>query len=697
MKKQRSLVLKLSLLTIGAFLLLFAIYNVISNQIVYSNNKASSEESLTLLTENTALQIQQTFEKTISSLEADRELFLSLYKTNELTSDTILGYKGDSLSVQQDVLGYSVIIHENAFTTINPNHTQYIGDDGYFSPYIVRDSTQRISIEAVENSSKEDWYTQPATSKSLYITEPYEYEAAIGTISVVTISLPIIYNNEVIGVTLADFPLDFLNPIVEGNVPPTAIQRVASSAGTIISDSGNAENIGQSLKPFVPDWATVYQTLQEGSNTDFYSDSLTFGEEAYAVFTPIHIADLKEKWIVETFIPKSTVLAEFYTVLKISISAAVIIAILLAAITYFFIYRSINPLAKVQQALEQAADGSLTIALNEQQFANNEIGAVGKAYNTMRSKMADVIGDVTSTASHVETQAGTMNRVMEEISQSSSEMTRAIDEIARGAQTQASEIEQANTDMTSLGSKIDDLSVVANEMLATVEQTSVQAQLGMQEVHKLRLHSEQTNNVNKELEQQMNQLAMNIAQIDKVMTSIQSITEQTNLLALNASIEAARAGEHGKGFAVVAEEVRKLAEQSKRETEHVQQTVSSILHETDQTKTIVSRNTNLLAEQTVAVTTTEHAFSEQLTRAEHIQANISTLMDKLSSMMKEKEAVIQNMHNIATISEQSAASSEEVTASAEEQLNELTKIVAMMNELNDVAKDLKQATGYFHF
>ena len=695
MKKQKSLVLKLSLLTIGAFLLLFTIYNVISNSILYSNSKSTSEENITLLTENTALQIQQTFEKTISSLEADRELFLSLYKTNELTSDTILHYKEQALSKQSDILGYSVIIRENALATISSEHSQFVGDDGYFSPYIVKDGTN-ISIESVENASEGDWFALPAATKSLYITEPYEYEAEIGTLSTVTIALPIIHENDVIGVTIADFPLDFLNQIVEENIPPSAIQRVATPAGTIISDSGNVDNIGQSIEPFVPDWATVHKTLQQGNDTDFYADSVTFGEQAYAVFTPIHILDVKEKWIVETFIPKSIVLDDFYSNLKLSINSALVIAVVLASITYFFIYRTINPLSNVQQALEQAANGSLTMSLHEQQLANNEIGAVGKAYNTMRMKMADVIGDVTSTATHVETQASTMNRVIEEISQSSSEMTRAIDEIARGAQTQASEIEQANADMTALGSKMDDLSVVANEMVNNVEQTSTQAKLGMQEVQKLRLQSEQTNHVNNELEQQMHHLAMNIAQIDKVMTSIQSITEQTNLLALNASIEAARAGEHGKGFAVVAEEVRKLAEQSKHETEHVQSTVSSILHETEQTKTIVSRNTALLAEQTVAVTTTEHAFNQQLTRAQHIQENISTLMNKLSSMIKEKEAVLQSMHNIAMISEQSAASAEEVTASAEEQLNEMTKIVSMMNDLNDVAKDLKQATGYFH-
>lgn len=378
-----------------------------------------------------------------------------------------------------------------------------------------------------------------------------------------------------------------------------------------------------------------------------------------------------------------------------TLTAGVGIAIILAASTYFFIYRNIKPLKDVQEALEKAAIGELTVTVAEKRLSNDEIGAVGMAYNTMRNEMHSIVLEVSTTSVQVDEQADTMNHVIEEMSQSSAEISKAIDEITKGALSQAEEIEQSNVQMSQLGEQIDDVSLLSSDMLLQIKQSGEQAATGMQEVIKLRKQSENTNEVNNQLEQQMKNLSQKIANIDQVMHSIQGITAQTNLLALNASIEAARAGEHGKGFAVVAEEVRKLAEQSHKETESVQHTVTSILQEAAQTALIVQKNSMLLTLQNDAVATTEEAFSEQLTRAEIIQQQLVGLMEKLTAMVEQKEAVMTGIQTVAAISEQSAASAEEVTTSADEQQNEMQTIVTMMNKLKDVARQLNAATTRF--
>ena len=71
-------------------------------------------------------------------------------------------------------------------------------------------------------------------------------------------------------------------------------------------------------------------------------------------------------------------------------------------------------------------------------------------------------------------------------------------------------------------------------------------------------------------------------QVRRSSQEIDAIAETTNILALNATIEAMRAGDAGRTFAVVANEVKSLANETRRATDEIAKTVDNLGEEANQ-------------------------------------------------------------------------------------------------------------------
>ncbi|MEO0643517.1 MAG: methyl-accepting chemotaxis protein [Pseudomonadota bacterium] len=78
------------------------------------------------------------------------------------------------------------------------------------------------------------------------------------------------------------------------------------------------------------------------------------------------------------------------------------------------------------------------------------------------------------------------------------------------------------------------------------------------------------------LGQHVTTFAAAMEQVRRSAQDIDDIAETTNILALNATIEAMRAGEAGRTFAVVASEVKSLANDTRKATEEIAQTIESL-------------------------------------------------------------------------------------------------------------------------
>jgi methyl-accepting chemotaxis protein len=111
-------------------------------------------------------------------------------------------------------------------------------------------------------------------------------------------------------------------------------------------------------------------------------------------------------------------------------------------------------------------------------------------------------------------------------------------------------------------------------------------------------------------EQAIIQLTERTHAADGIIRLIADLADQCNLLAVNATIEAARAGEHGKGFGVVANEIRSLADQTKKSAGQITGLIKSMSEAVKGAASLVGEGKKGADKGFAQVKQTEDTFSQ---------------------------------------------------------------------------------------
>lgn len=239
-----------------------------------------------------------------------------------------------------------------------------------------------------------------------------------------------------------------------------------------------------------------------------------------------------------------------------------------------------------------------------------------------------------------------------EVFTTSSELSITTDEHERTAAQQAVAVNETSATMNELGRSAQQSILQADAANQEAQQVVNKALAGAMTMQELLNSMDTLRGKVEHIGTQILRLSEQTSQIGHITEAVKDIANQTNLLALNAAVEATRAGEHGKGFTVVSQEIRKLAEQSKKSAEHIGNLLENIQKIT---------NTTVLA--TEAGTQTAQTSSQQ---AELTKRSCDELSDAVN--------------NIADVLQQ-------ISLTAKQQANATNQVVEAMNMLNTGAKE----------
>jgi methyl-accepting chemotaxis protein len=332
--------------------------------------------------------------------------------------------------------------------------------------------------------------------------------------------------------------------------------------------------------------------------------------------------------------------------------------ILCLAIAYHSAKSITGPMMATVRVLRNIAEGEGDLTQRVDQSTGDELGEMGRWFNTFMVKLEGLIVRV---AKSTEVVAGSSEKLFavshqmgvgaEETSAQANVVAAAADQVTRNLQTVAAATEEMTASIGEISKNASAAAGVAARAVEKARQANVT----------------------------MGHLGVSSAEIGEVVKVINSIAQQTKLLALNATIEAARAGAAGKGFAVVANEVKELANETAKATQQISEKINAIRTGTDDAVIAIAEIGNIIAQMHDISTTIASAVEEQTATTREIARNVS------EAAMGESH-VTENITSVAQAAENTSGGAHSTQTAAGE-------LAGMAAELQKVVGVFKYARG----
>jgi ABC-type transport system substrate-binding protein len=236
-----------------------------------------------------------------------------------------------------------------------------------------------------------------------------------------------------------------------------------------------------------------------------------------------------------------------------------------------------------------------------------------------------------------------------------------------------------------VGAFSEEVSAGVDETMKVIEETLNKAKMGQASVNNAISSIETVQSTVENMKGVILGLTEKSNKIKGIVDTIKGIAKTTHLLSLNANIEAARAGDAGRGFAVVAGEVKKLAENSSKSADEIDNIISEITKVTDETLNIIIQGTEKVTESTVVAENAGKALDEMMDSVERTKTISGQISMAVRQQADKNQHMISVIDEMVQVAEKVKAYNENISVNADRQkaaLNNLRGTITNLSKLS---------------
>ncbi len=267
-----------------------------------------------------------------------------------------------------------------------------------------------------------------------------------------------------------------------------------------------------------------------------------------------------------------------------------------------------------------------------------------------------------------------LTRTINTLASSSSQISATIEQQERIASQQAASVNETTTTMDELEASCRQAAEQAKAAVTAAQQALGLAQGGTQAVEETLEGMFTLEKKVGAIAEQILYLSEQAEQIGSISQLVSDLANKTNLLAFNSSVEAVRAGEHGKGFSLVANEIRKLADQSEKSAEKINELVSDIQSAINSTVMVTDEGTKTVTAGVETAQKTNEAFAGVAGAVNKVVLNNQQISLNLKQQADALQQVVEAMETINRGAKETASGISQ-TKVGTDQLNEAALVL----------------------